>query len=114
MLEILKELVQKRRVAVLLSLHELDLAQKISDYVVCVNRGAVERCGTPEEIFTPDYMERLYGIEARRFNGAFLQRGTGAGGGKTGSVCHRRERFRHPGVPAAAAAGDPLRGGGAS
>ena len=47
-----------------MSLHELDLAQRISDYVVCVNGSAVDRMGTPEEIFTSDYVRKLYGITA--------------------------------------------------
>lgn len=62
LLTILKDLVHEKHVAVLMSLHELDLAQKVSDYVVCVSEQGMERCGTPEEIFTSDYIERLYGI----------------------------------------------------
>ena len=49
LLAILKELVRERQVAVLMSLHELELAQKISDYIVCVREQAIGRCGTPEE-----------------------------------------------------------------
>lgn len=62
LLTILKDLVHQKRVAVLMSLHELDLAQKLSDYVICVNRNAIERCGTPEEIFDSAYITELYGI----------------------------------------------------
>lgn len=62
LLSILKELVREKKVAVLLSLHELDLAQKLSDYIVCVDGNAIDRCGTPEEIFQSDYISRLYGI----------------------------------------------------
>ncbi len=63
-LTIIKELVRKKQTAVLMSLHELDLVQRISDYVVCVNGSAVDRMGTPEEIFTSDYVRKLYGITA--------------------------------------------------
>lgn len=62
LLTILKNLVREKRMAVLMSLHELDLAQKLSDYVVCVNGNSVERCGPPEEIFKSSYITRLYGI----------------------------------------------------
>lgn len=62
LLTILKDLVREKQVAVLLSLHELDLAQKLSDYIVCVNGDTIERCGTPEEIFTSSYITQLYGI----------------------------------------------------
>ena len=71
LLEILKQLVRERNVAVLMSLHELDLAQKISDRVVCVADHAVDRCGTPEEIFTSDYIEALYGMESGSYNALF-------------------------------------------
>ena len=71
LLEILKRLVRERNVAVLMSLHELDLAQKISDRVVCVANNAVDRCGTPEEIFTSDYIEALYGMESGSYNALF-------------------------------------------
>lgn len=62
LLAILKDLVRRKKVAVLMSLHELDLAQKLSDYIVCVNGEYIQRCGTPEEIFTSSYIARLYGI----------------------------------------------------
>jgi len=62
LLTILKDLVRRKKVAVLMSLHELDLAQKLSDYIVCVKGEYIERCGTPEEIFTSSYITRLYGI----------------------------------------------------
>ncbi len=71
LLEILKGLVRERNVAVLMSLHELDLAQKISDRVVCVASNAVDRCGTPEEIFTNEYIEALYGMEKGSYNALF-------------------------------------------
>lgn len=62
LLTILKDLVRERKVAVLMSLHELDLAQKLSDYIVCVNQNSIDRWGTPEEIFESSYITRLYGI----------------------------------------------------
>ena len=68
LLEILKRLVRERDVAVILSMHELDLAQKISDRVVCVGNGRVDRVGTPEEIFQSGYIESLYGLGAGRYD----------------------------------------------
>ena len=71
LLEILKQLVRERNVAVLMSLHELDLAQKISDRVVSVAKNAVDRCDTPENIFQSDYIEALYGMESGSYNALF-------------------------------------------
>lgn len=62
LLTILKDLVRERQVAVLMSLHELDLAQKISDYIICVDGKEIACCGSPEEVFRSAYITRLYGI----------------------------------------------------
>lgn len=42
LLSILKDMVLKKNLAVIMSLHELDLAQKISDIVVCVHGDHIE------------------------------------------------------------------------
>ena len=46
-----------------MSLHELDLAERISDYVLCAENGTIGRAGTPSEVFERDYIAKLYGIE---------------------------------------------------
>ena len=71
LLTILKDLVRRKKVAVLMSLHELDLAQKLSDYIVCVKGEYIERCGTPEEIFTSSYITGLYGISKGSYYAEF-------------------------------------------
>lgn len=71
LLDILKTMVRKKGVAVIMSLHELDLAQKVSDRVVCVNERSVQRCGTPEDIFQDDFIRNLYGIERGSYNTTF-------------------------------------------
>ncbi|MBQ1502257.1 MAG: ABC transporter ATP-binding protein [Firmicutes bacterium] len=71
LLTILKTMVREKQVAVIMSLHELDLAQKVSDQVVCVNNRSVERCGTPEEIFQDEYIRSLYSIEKGSYNTAY-------------------------------------------
>ncbi len=70
-LVILKKLVRENGVAVIMSLHELDLAQKISDQVICVKGDRIARYGTPEEIFTPEYIGELYDMETGAYNAAF-------------------------------------------
>ncbi|MBQ6235311.1 MAG: ABC transporter ATP-binding protein [Clostridia bacterium] len=71
LLDVLKSMVRESHVAVIVSLHELDLAEKLSDRVVCVAEGRIDRCGTPEEIFRDDYISALYGMEAGSFNALF-------------------------------------------
>ena len=71
LLDILKNLVREKNVAVILSLHELDLAEKVSDRVVCVAGNRIERCDVPETIFTDEYIAQLYGIEKGSYNALF-------------------------------------------
>ncbi len=71
LLDILKTMVRRQNVAVILSLHELDLAEKVSDRVVCVAEGRIDRCDTPENIFRDDYISTLYGIGTGSYNALF-------------------------------------------
>lgn len=71
LLAILKQMVAQRQVAVIMSLHELDLAQKISDFVMCVHGDYINRAGTPEEVFTSEYIRELYGITQGSYDALF-------------------------------------------
>ena len=48
LLTILKRMVREEDLAVLMSLHELDLARRVSDTVVCVAGDHIDRVGPPE------------------------------------------------------------------
>ena len=71
LLAILKDMVRSRDLAVVMSLHELDLAQKISDWVVCVQGDSIARQGPPEEIFTAQYITELYGAARGSYNALY-------------------------------------------
>ena len=79
----IRMLARKKNLAVIMSLHELDLAQKISDTIACVKGDRIDRVGTPEEIFSGDYVQQLYGVKSRQFDPqtgqAFLERPEGQG-----------------------------------
>ena len=59
-LSIIQSMSRKRNLSVIMSLHELDLAGRISDKIACVKGDHIDRFGTPEEIFTAGYIPRLY------------------------------------------------------
>lgn len=110
-LTLLRRLVKERSIAVIQSLHELDLAQKFSDTVVCVHHGRAERTGTPEEIFSSEYITRLYGIENGTYDPRFGAAEPAAvsgeqpdvfviGGGGSGIPVYRR--LHRMGIPFAA------------
>lgn len=63
----LQRLAKERSLSVIMSLHELDLAKRISDRILCIGRQGVERYGTPEEIFTEGYITELFNISTGSF-----------------------------------------------
>lgn len=67
-LSILQELRRKKGLTVIMSLHELELAARVSDRILCIKGETIERFGKPEEIFVPDYIRYLFGIEAGSFD----------------------------------------------
>ena len=68
-LSVLQELRLKKGLTVIMSLHELELAKIVSDKILCIKDGYVERCGTPEEIFESDFIKRLFHINEDCFEG---------------------------------------------
>ena len=110
LLDILKNLVRQQRLAVVMSLHELDLAQRVSDTVVCVEKSGALRMGPPEQIFTEENIRALYGLTEESYNPLFgcaeLPPVQGEpqifviGGGGSGIPVYRR--LQRMGVPFAA------------
>ena len=67
---VLQELACRKKVAVILSIHELDLAERVSDWVLCVGLGAECRFGRPEEMLTSERLSELFQVEEGRFRQA--------------------------------------------
>ena len=71
LLTILKTMVREKNLAVLMSLHELELAERVSDTVVCVSGDRIDRMGSPKEIFFSDYIAKLYHMEPGKYDPCF-------------------------------------------
>lgn len=71
--EILEKLVRENKLAVILSLHELDFAQKISDRIMCVKGGRITLSGSPSEVFTEENIRGLYEIPADLYKKYFWE-----------------------------------------
>ena len=70
----LQQLTRERELSVVMSLHELDLAKRISDRILCIGNSGIERYGTPEEIFREGYITELFDINPQNFeNNALYQ-----------------------------------------
>ena len=62
-LSVLYRLSRQRNLTVVMSLHEVELARKISDQVACVKDGKLDRGGAPEEFMTDEYIRELFDIK---------------------------------------------------
>lgn len=63
LLSVLKKMTEEKGIAVLMSLHEIDLAQKISDKIVGVKGEKIACYGSPEKIFKDEIIKELYNID---------------------------------------------------
>ncbi|MBQ1451333.1 MAG: ABC transporter ATP-binding protein [Clostridia bacterium] len=81
LLEILRGMAKNDNITVVMSLHEIDLAQKVSDKIVCIKGDKIAAYGTPDEIFTDEKIADLYSIEHGSYSALFgsveLSRPTG-------------------------------------
>lgn len=99
LLNILRLMAEERNIAVIMSLHELDMAQKVSDFVVCVKGEYITHYGKPSEIFQRELIAELYELTNGSYNPLFgsLEMGRPAGvpkvfviaGGGTGIAEYR-------------------------
>lgn len=71
LLSILRSMAKEKGITVIMSLHEIDLAQKVSDKIICVSGDHIEHFGTPDEIFREDIIKDLYDITNGVYNITF-------------------------------------------
>ena len=71
LLSILRSMAKEKGITVIMSLHEIDLAQKISDKIICVKGEIIARFGPPSEVFSESVITELYGLEQGTYNADF-------------------------------------------
>ncbi|MEG1559615.1 MAG: ABC transporter ATP-binding protein [Clostridia bacterium] len=107
LLNTLCDMAHRRGIAVIMSLHELDLAERVSDDVICIKGDTISHYGSANEIFKRDLIHDLYDITSGSYNPLFgsieMQRPEGepktfviAGGG-TGIGTYRN--LQKKGIP---------------
>lgn len=71
LLEILKEMSRDHHLTVIMSLHEIDLAQKVSDHVMAVKGETIYGYGRPADIFREDLIRDLYDLNNGTYDPLF-------------------------------------------
>jgi len=99
LLSALRNMARERHIAVMMSLHELDLAERVSDEVLCVSGDTISHYGKTDEIFNKELIENLYGVTSGSYQPLFgsleMQRPQGVpktfiiAGGGTGIPAYR-------------------------
>ncbi len=68
LIAILRNFSREKGITVIVSLHDVDLASRISEIVILVKNGGIIACGAPEEILNEDTVAGLYDLDFARFD----------------------------------------------
>ena len=71
LLAILRNMAKADNITVIMSLHEIDLAMKISDRILCIKGDHIFKEGTPDEVFDEELIKELYSIDNGYFDTLF-------------------------------------------
>jgi len=71
LLSILRAMAKEKGITIVMSLHEIDLAQKLADKIMCIKGETIDRYGAPDEIFKEDEIRALYDLEQGFFDPCF-------------------------------------------
>ena len=71
LLSILRSMAKEKKITVIMSLHEIDLAQKVADKIICVKGETIFHYGKPEEVFREELIRDLYEIDNGFFDPCF-------------------------------------------
>ncbi len=71
LLSILQKMAKEKNMTIVMSLHEIDLAEKISHQILCVKKDYISHYGTPETIFQDNVIQELYSLDNGSFDTCF-------------------------------------------
>ena len=71
LLAILRQMAKEKKITVIMSLHEIDLAMKVSDKIICVKGDHIFYFGEPSQLLDEAYIRDLYGIDNGYFDPLF-------------------------------------------
>ena len=71
LMAVLQTLAHEKNVAIIMTLHELELAQKLADAVVCVSPQGVSGVLTPKEAFARENICRLFDLSDEQYTALF-------------------------------------------
>lgn len=71
LLAVLRQLAKQQGITVIMSLHELDMAQKVADLVLCVKGDRIAGFGSPHEIFADGRIDAIFELDHGSYDPLF-------------------------------------------
>ena len=63
-MEIIGKLVREKNISAIVAIHDLNLAARYCERIVMLHEGIIFSAGTPREVFTPENIASVYGVDA--------------------------------------------------
>ena len=67
-MDIIKNIVTEKQISAIMAIHDLNLASRYADMTLMMNSGKIFSAGNPVSVFTPENIERVYGVEVKVSN----------------------------------------------
>ena len=64
-LALVKSLARERGICVIVAVHDLNQVMRVADRVMVIDDGTMVRCGSVEEVITPDLLRSIYKVDGR-------------------------------------------------
>lgn len=66
-LDLIRSLVHEKGLAIVMAIHDLNLAARYCDNLILMNKGRQVASGSPEEVLTPENFKSVFGVKARLY-----------------------------------------------
>ena len=67
-------LAREKDIALLISIHEIDLAEQVADRILCLKNGRIQAAGRPEAVLTDSCLEELFDISPGTYHNRYIRK----------------------------------------
>ena len=68
MVKFFKKVLEDDKIIIISAFHDLNLASILSNQLILLNEGKIEKTGTPQEVINEDIFEKVYGTRPTIIN----------------------------------------------
>lgn len=72
--EMARMLAREKDIALLISIHEIDLAEQVADRILCLKNGRIQAAGRPEAVLTDSCLEELFDISPGTYHNRYIRK----------------------------------------